>query len=371
MSTAADRVRHSLRKLKPYQAGKPIDELKRELGLCEVIKLASNEYPEPPSPEVIEALKAELDSLHRYPDPSVYELTRVASEHYGIEPSEIIFGNGANELLEILMHVFLDAGKGSVIYAHPSFPIYGLLAQSHYECGCIVPLDAEGVHDLDAMAAKIDDSTRMIFICNPNNPTATYVSEDALKAFLAKVPDDVIVLLDEAYLEFVVADDFPEFFALRSLHPGLVSLRSMSKSYSLAGLRVGYLIGRPEIVEMMQRARQPFNVNRLAQRAACVAFGQRERVAERRAKNRERLAQLGAGLRELGCQILPSQTNFFLATVPDAPDGLFERLLREGVIVRPMQSFGMDAGSFRVNVGTERENAFFLAALGRVLRAGA
>lgn len=369
MKTAADRVRKSFDQLQPYQAGKPISELKRELGLTDVIKLASNEYPEPPSPEVVEALKAELEQLHRYPDPSQYEIKRVASDFYGISPEEIIFGNGGNELIEMITHVFVDGGRGNVVFAVPSFPIYGLVAQSHYECGRTVPLNGDGVHDLDAMAAAIDDDTRVVFLCNPNNPTATYVSHDAVAAFLKKVPDDVLVVMDEAYLEFVVAEDFPDFFELRELHPSLATLRSMSKSYSFAGLRVGYLIARPEIVDMMQRARQPFNVNRLAQRAACLGFQQRERVEERRATNRRRLAQLESGLRELGCKTLPSQTNFLLANIEHAPKDVFEKLLREGVIVRPMQSFGVDDAPFRVNVGTEAENEWFLSALDRVLRA--
>jgi len=229
-------------------------------------------------------------------------------------------------------------------------------------------LDDRHVHDLDAMADAVTPDTRILFVCNPNNPTGTYVSHEALRAFVRRVPDDVLVVVDEAYLEFAVADDFPDVVALQREHPNLVALRSLSKAYSLAGLRVGYAIADPSVVEMLQRVRQPFNVNRLGQIAAAVAIGQRDRVAHRRRENRRRLERLAAGMEELGCTVVPSQANFLLAFAPDAADEVFPRLLREGVIVRPMHTnFGLEAAAFRVNTGTDEENAFFLAALRRVL----
>ena len=359
MNTASKHVRSSLKRLKPYQPGKPIEEVQRELGLSRIVKLASNEYPEGPSPEVLEAIHKELAELHRYPEATCYELSRAVCEVYDIGENEVVFGNGANELLEILFHVFNERGEGTVIHAHPSFPIYSLLGQSHFESSRPVALNSSGVHDLEAMAAAIDETTRLIFICNPNNPTGTYVADDALRRFLKSVRDDIVIVLDEAYVEFVTAPDFPDFFALRKLHPGLLSLRSFSKSYSLAGLRVGYLMGDAELIGLVQRARQPFNVNRLAQRAASVAIRQRERVESRRLQNRVGLEFLRVALEELGCQLLPSQTNFLLATVENPPPDMFDRFLAEGVIVRPMGGFGLESGSFRVNVGTPDENQFF------------
>lgn len=368
MTTATNHVRESLKRLTPYQPGKPIEEVQRELGLDHVVKLASNEYPEGPSPEVLDAIRDELRELHRYPEASCYQLSRAVAEVYSITERELVFGNGANELLELLILVFCDNDDaGTALHAHPSFPIYGLLGQSHHESTRSVPLNADGVHDLRAMAEAIDDSTRIVFLCNPNNPTGTYIRDAELRWFLQEVREDLVIVLDEAYVEFVVADDFPDFFELRSLHPGLMSLRSFSKAYSLAGLRVGYLMGNEELIGLVQRARQPFNVNRLAQRAASVAIRQRDRIRSRRQINREGLEMLERGLRELGCSSLPSQSNFLLATVSDPPSDLFDRLLREGVIVRPMGRFGLGEGSFRVNVGTSDENRLFLDALSRVL----
>lgn len=367
MSHPNDHIRESLRRLVPYQAGKPIEEVKRELGLERVVKLASNEYPEGPFPEVVEAIQRAIPQLHRYPDPAWFELRESFARALEIEPERFFFGAGANELLELLIHLY-SGGQGTVVFGVPAFPVYGIIAQSHHDVGRSVPLDADHVHDLDAMADAVGPETRIVFVCNPNNPTGTYVSHERLRAFVQRVPDDVLVVVDEAYFEFVVADDYPDVVALQREHPNLVSLRSMSKAYSLAGLRVGYAIADPSVVAMLQRVRQPFNVNRLAQIAAGVAIAQRHRVAARRTENRRRLDLLAAGMEELGCTVVPSQANFLLAFAPDAADEVFPRLLREGVIVRPMHTtFGLEAAAFRVNTGTEDENAFFLAALRRVL----
>jgi histidinol-phosphate aminotransferase len=369
-SALVERIRPAVRGLRPYQPGKPIEEVQRELGLSHIIKLASNEYPEGPFPEVRAALERELAELHRYPDASWHELLSSATSLYPIERDEILFGNGANEILELVVHLLCGEGD-EVVYAHPSFPIYGLLAQSHFDTGKVVPLSAAHVHDLDAMAAAITPRTRVIFLCNPNNPTGTYFGEDALVGFLERVPEDVLVVLDEAYVEFVTAPDFPDFFRLRQRFANLLSVRSFSKVYSIAALRIGYAIGHRDVIGMLQRVRQPFNVNRLAQKAAAVALRQQERVVQRRLTNRQRMETLGRGLEQLGCRVVPSQTNFYLAFTPEPTTEVFSALLREGVIVRPMHSFGLGEGSFRVNTGTEEENAIFLHALERVLGATA
>ena len=368
MTKFTERIRPAVRALRPYEPGKPIEEVQRELGLPRIVKLASNEYPEGPFPAVVEALQAELVELHRYPDATWHELLDAAVSVYPIGRDEILFGNGANEILELVVHLACSEGD-EVVFAHPSFPIYGLLAQSHYDTGVSVPLDDAHVHDLDAMAEAITPRTRVVFVCNPNNPTGTYVDEARFTAFLEKVPEDVLVVLDEAYVEFVTAPDFPDFFRLRERFPNLVSVRSFSKVYSIAALRIGYAIAHPDVIGMLQRVRQPFNVNRLAQKAAAVALRHQDEVAERRRTNRARLDQLGRGLQDLGCRVVPSQTNFHLAFTPEPTTEVFGALLREGVIVRPMHSFGLGEGSFRVNTGTEEENATFLQALERVLGA--
>lgn len=367
LSRLSERVRPELRRLAPYQPGKPIEEVQRELGLNRIVKLASNEYPENAFPEVVEALRSEILELHRYPDATWHELLDAATAVYPITREEILFGNGGNEVLELLVHLFCGPGD-EVVFAHPSFPVYSLLGQSHFDSGVSVPLDADQNHDLPAMLAAINERTRLVFVCNPNNPTGTWVQEAAIVEFMEQVPDDVLVVLDEAYVEFVTDPDFPRFFELRKRYANLASMRSFSKIYSLAALRIGYLIASEEVTGLLQRVRQPFNVNRLAQKAAAVALRQQHRVAERRAANRHGLDQLRAGLHALGCTTLPSQTNFLLVRTPDGFEDLFDRLLREGSIVRPMGSFGLGATSFRVNTGTPEENEIFLAGLKRVLQ---
>jgi histidinol-phosphate aminotransferase len=366
MSEILERIRPSVRSLRPYQPGKPIEEVQRELGLHRIAKLASNEYPEGPFPEVLAALRKEMSELHRYPDASWYRLLDAVTEVYPIGRDEILFGNGANEILELLVHLLCSPGD-EAIFGRPSFPIYGLLSKSHFDVGVPVPLDGEFVHDLDEMARRINERTRLIFICNPNNPTGTWLNHDRLERFLQKVPADVLVVLDEAYVELVVDPQFPRFFELRQRYPNLASVRSFSKIYSLAALRIGYVIADPELIDALQRVRQPFNVNRLAQVAAAAALGRQDLVAERRRTNRRRLEFLERGLADLGCRTLPSQTNFLLTFTPETSVDLFDRLLREGVIVRPMPSFGLEGHCFRVNVGTDEENRLFLEALARVL----
>jgi histidinol-phosphate aminotransferase len=367
VSILSQRVRRELRDLAPYQPGKPIEEVQRELGLDRIVKLASNEYPENAFPEVLEALQKEILELNRYPDATWHDLLDAATSVYPITRGEILFGNGGNEILELLVHLVCGPGD-EVIYAHPSFPVYGLLASSHFDSGVSVPLDGDQKHDLQAMLAAITERTRLIFVCNPNNPTGTWVKEAEFTTFMERVPDDVLVVLDEAYVEFVTDPEFPRYFELRKRFTNLASMRSFSKIYSLAALRIGYLLASEEVVGLLQRVRQPFNVNRLAQRAAAVALTYQDRVVERREANRLSLDQLRTGLEDLGCTMLPSQTNFVLARPPEPVEDLFGRLLRQGAIMRPMGSFGLGEGSFRVNTGTAEENEVFLTGLGRVLR---
>lgn len=368
MQPFLSQLREGVRQLKPYQPGRPLEEVRAEFGLDRVVKLASNEYPEGPFPEVLEVLREELAHLHRYPDGGAVALHEAAAQRYGLTPGEFCFGNGADELVRLLVQALCSPGD-EVVHAHPSFPSYAIGARGHFSVGHAVPLRADGVHDLDAMLGAIGERTRLVFVCNPNNPTGTWVDQDALVSFLERVPASTVVVLDEAYVEFADDPAFPDFLALRERFPNLASLRSFSKIYSLAALRVGYCIGHPELIDVLRRTRPPFNVNRLAQRAAATALAHADRVAGRRATNRRRRDELEAGLRELGCSTLPSQTNFLYTTPPAGRGDVAAALLREGVIVRPLAGFGVRDGSFRVNVGLDEENEFFLAALARVLRA--
>jgi histidinol-phosphate aminotransferase len=368
MSGISDRIRPGLRELQPYQPGKPIEDVQRELGLERVMKLASNEYPEGAFAEVQEALREEITRTHRYPDAGWHELLDAVTEVYPLDREEILFGNGANEILELLVHLLVGPGD-EVVFAQPSFPIYGLLSQSHFNGGRAVPLDADLVHDLPAMAEAVTDRTRLVFLCNPNNPTGTYFSETALLEFMDRVPERVLVVLDEAYAEFVTAEDYPRYFELRQRFENLVSVRSFSKIYSLAALRIGYCMGSREVISWLQRVRQPFNVNRLAQRAAALSIRRQDLVAERRATNRRRMVQLREGMEALGCRVIPSQANFYLVFAPGGSEALFDGLLQAGVIVRPMRGFGVSESAFRVNVGCDDENAGFLDALRDVLAA--
>jgi histidinol-phosphate aminotransferase len=368
MSEISKHIRPGLRKLQPYQPGKPIEDVQRELGLERVMKLASNEYPEGAFPEVQEALREEITRTHRYPDGAWHELLDAMTEVYPISSDEILFGNGANEILELLVHMLCGPGD-EVVYPQPSFPIYGLLSQSHFDGGRPVPLDENFNHDLPRMLEAIGPKTRIVFLCNPNNPTGTYFGEKALVEFLDRVPEDVLVVVDEAYAEFVVAEDYPDYFRLRADHPNLVSVRSFSKVYSLAALRIGYCMASSEVIGWLQRVRQPFNVNRLAQRAAALSILRQDLVAERRQTNRRRMETVREGMEALGCRVIPSQTNFFLVFAPGGSEALFDGLLRAGVIVRPMRGFGVEESAFRVNVGSDEENAAFLDALREVLAA--
>lgn len=358
--------RPGILKTRPYQPGKPIGEVQRELGLTRVVKLASNENPEPPTPAVLEAIADAARGLNRYPDGGAYALTRALATHHDVSPEAILLGNGSNEVLDMLIRALVSPGE-NVVYGWPSFIVYPLTCGIHFECGRPVPLTDDDRFDLPAMADAVDERTKLVIVCNPNNPTGTYNTARELRALLAAVPERVIVAVDEAYFEYVTADDYPDTSRWLDDHPNLVVCRTFSKIHSLAGLRVGYGLGHPDLIRELQKTREPFNVNSLAQAAALAVLADPDETRARARRNAQRRQALAEGLARLGLQVVPSQTNFLLVRCPGRADALADALLRRGVIVRPMHQFGLGDGALRISVGLEEENAACLAALEDVL----
>ncbi len=348
-------ARRDVLQVRPYIPGKPVEELQRERGLEEVIKLASNENPHGPSPEVLAVLERGIRELNRYPDDSAFYLHKALAKHLGIGEDRLCIGNGSVEILYKLGELFMNPGE-NLVFATPSFVVYNIISQLSLGEGIAVPTDAEFRHDLGAMRAAVNDRTKLLFICNPNNPTGTYNSESELRELLQGVPENVLVVLDEAYFEYVEAPDYPHTIEWLDEFPNLVILRTFSKLHSLAGLRVGYSISRPDLVSLLERGRPPFNVNSLSQLAAVTALGEHDRVAKLREENSRGREYITEKLTALGCKVLPSQTNFVMAFLPLDAATVYEKLLNQGVIVRPMGSFGTDMNAVRISVGLEAEN---------------
>ncbi|MBI4343667.1 MAG: histidinol-phosphate transaminase [Candidatus Omnitrophica bacterium] len=367
MTTLVDpRARAAVRALKRgYQPGKPIEAVKRQYKLSSVIKLASNENALGPSPKALAALRAAAPSLHRYPDMACTALRRRLAKTLKVDPASLIFGNGSDELLVLALRAFVDPGD-EVIVAEPTFLIYALQAKA---CGAAVravPL-ARDRYDLPAMKAAVTPRTKLVFIANPDNPTGTYVTKRELEAFLQGLPAHVLVLLDEAYYEFVAAADYPQTLPYVDRHPVIVT-RSFSKAYGLAGLRVGYGVARPPIVAAMDAVREPFNVNSLAQAAALAALEDTAFLQRTRRMLQEGRRYLGRELGQLKIQVVPGVANFLLLKLgPRAPQ-VAQRLLEQGIIVREMSGWKLP-GCLRVTIGTMPENRAFIRALQRCLAA--
>jgi len=349
--------------LTPYQPGKPIDELTRELGITDVIKLASNENPRGPGPRVQERLLEAAGELSRYPDGGGYRLKRVLSEALDVDPGQLTLGNGSNDVLDLAARITLMPGAEAIVSEH-AFVVYRLAVAS---CGAAlveVPAVSYGA-SLQGMLEAVTDRTAIVFIANPNNPTGTWVERTALLDFLEAVPERVWVVLDEAYAEYVELPDYPDGLLLQKRFPNLIVTRTFSKIHGLAALRVGYAVSTPGVADLMNRARQPFNVNALGLAAAEAAVQDQEFVMTSRAMNREGKAVLGAGLERLGLDYIPSAGNFLTVAVTGAA-GVYQALLAEGVIVRPVAEYGLP-DHLRVSVGLPAENERFLATLGRIL----
>jgi histidinol-phosphate aminotransferase len=350
-----------------YEPGRPVEEVARELGLADpagIVKLASNENSLGPSPKAVEAMRAAAAEMHRYPEGGGFYLAQALSERLGVPPGQIVFGNGSNELICMLSQVFLDRGR-SIVMSERAFIVYHLAAAICRGETVFVPMDGF-THDLNAMAEAIREDTRLVYIANPNNPTGTMVDQAAIDAFMDLVPDHVVTVFDEAYTELIPPErtvDTLKF--VREGRPAVV-LRTFSKVYGLAGLRLGYAVTTPEGAELLHRVRQPFNANRMAQVAALAALDDAEYIEDARALVRDGLAMLEEGCREMGLPTVPSVVNFLLVDV-GAGRELFGALQKRGVIVRPMDGYGLP-DHIRVTVGTKKENERFLNALTEVLR---
>jgi histidinol-phosphate aminotransferase len=355
-----------VRRISRYIAGKPTDELARELGIepSTIVKLASNENPRGPGPSVRAAIAEAVTELPRYPDSNGFALKAALSRRLSVASEQLVLGNGSNDVLELVSLAFLTPGDEAV-YAQHAFIVYPLATQARGARGIEVPAKNLG-HDLPAMRAAITPKTRVVFIANPNNPTGTWIAPAALQAFVASVPRDVVVVLDEAYNEYLLPTDRATSVEWIARYPNLVVSRTFSKAYGLAALRVGYGIMDAAIAELLNRVRQPFNVNALAQAAALAALADADYVEESRLLNEAGLAQLTAGLEVLGVPYVPSHANFVLAKVGAASE-VNTALLKQGVIVRPVANYGLPEW-LRITVGLPEENTRFLTALAKVLK---
>jgi len=355
-----------VQKLSPYVPGKPVEELARELSLdpAGIVKLASNENPLGPSPKVLDAIRAELSELTRYPDGNGFALKQRLAERYSVGINQVTLGNGSNDILEVVARAYLAPGLNAVFSEH-AFAVYPIATQAVGAEGRAVPARNWG-HDLDAMAAAIDENTRVVFVANPNNPTGTWFDAAALGGFLARVPEYVLVVLDEAYIEYAEGQELPDGLAFLADYPNLLVSRTFSKAYGLAALRVGYAISSPVIADVLNRVRQPFNVNSLALTAACAALDDVDYLLASRKANDAGMLQLETGFRQLGLEWIPSRGNFIAVNFARDAAPINQALLREGVIVRPMAGYGMPT-FLRISIGTEQENARFLDVLRQVL----
>lgn len=350
--------------LTPYVPGKPVSELERELGISGSVKLASNENPLGPGSRARAAMDAVLAELGRYPDGAGFELRRALAEYHGLSPKAVTIGNGSNDVLDLIARVFLQPGAESVFSEH-AFAVYPIAIQSVGATARVARARDYG-HDLEAMARLVNDKTRVVWIANPNNPTGTWLAAEPLKSFIGSLPKTCIVVVDEAYTEYVAEPDFPDATHWVETFPNLIVTRTFSKAHGLAALRVGYALSDPRVADLLNRVRQPFNVNALAQAAAIAAINDREHVRASIELNRAGMKQLTSAFERLGLDYIASVGNFVTVDCgrPAAP--VNEALLKRGVIVRPIGNYGMP-NHLRISIGLESENARFIAAFEDVL----
>jgi histidinol-phosphate aminotransferase len=354
-----------VRAIAPYQGGKPISELAREMGLNEadIVKLASNENPLGISPKAQMAIDDAIGDVARYPDGNSFALRQAVSEQFGVAQNQIVFGNGSNDILELAARAFLQVGCEAIFSQH-AFAVYPLVTQAVGATGVVVPAQDFG-HDLNGFLAAITPKTRLIFVANPNNPTGTLLQKDVLKAFIHAVPRQVLIVLDEAYDEYLGADLKSEAISWLAEYENLIISRTFSKAYGLAGLRVGFGLMHADVADILNRVRQPFNVNSIAQAAAIASLADADFVARSYAANQAGMKQLTMGLTELGLTYIPSFANFVSFKVLNAAE-VNQQLLKNGVIVRPIANYGMP-DYLRVSIGLFSENARFLTVLAEIL----
>lgn len=360
ISLAAPGVQH----LNPYLPGKPAEELEREMGLTGIVKLASNENPLGPSPKALAAMQQNMTGLALYPDSGGYRLKKAIAEHYALAMEQVTLGNGSNDVLELLARAFLTADD-EVIYSEYAFVVYPLVTQAVGAKAVVTAANAWG-HDLNAMREAISDKTKMIFIANPNNPTGTWLSETELSAFLDAVPEHVLVVLDEAYTEYVRQEGFPNGLELLTRFPNLIVTRTFSKAFGLAGLRVGFAVSNPQIANILSRVRQPFNVSSLALCAAEAALSDWEYLEKTIATNTAGMAYFEQALSELGIEFIPSVGNFITIDLGRDAMPVYQAMLAQGVIVRPLANYGMP-NHLRISIGTASENEKCLDVLASVV----
>lgn len=366
MASGNQLFRPAVNELTPYQPGKPVEDVQRELGLVRVVKLASNEGPFSPFPAALEAMEQAARDLNRYPDGGSYRLHEALAARHGVAFDQVCAGSGADGCLDILSQAVLDP-VDEIVCGWPSFPSYVIYASKQGARARTVPLRNQR-YDLDALLDAVTPRTKLVYVCHPNNPTGTMNTRAELDAFLAAVPEHVLVVVDQAYFEYIDHPDYPDAVEeyLQSGRRVLV-LRTFSKIYGLAGLRIGYAVGPADVCAAMAKLRRPFDVSTTAQIAALASLGDPDEILRRRAVNSDGLTRLTATLREHGLEPAPGAVgNFVYVDVGEDAAGLFDRLLHEGVIVRPLKGFGAPT-AIRVSVGTPEENDFFAAALGRVL----
>lgn len=352
-----------VRDLTPYQPGKPIEELERELGITQSIKLASNENPLGPSPKVVLAAQQMMQNAHFYPDGGCFELKYALTKYLSVKFDQVTVGNGSENILELIIKAYLDKGDTAVIsqYAFLTIPI---LIQSYGVTANVVAANQWG-HDIPNMIKAIDDKTRVLFLVNPNNPTGTYTNEKDFLTLMESVPPHVLVVVDEAYSEYITAPDYPDTLNYLDHYPNLIITRTFSKAYGLAALRLGYAISSPDIADILNRARLPFNVNSIAAKAACAALNDQEHVQKSVSLNRTGMRQLTEELKQMKLECIPSIGNFVTIDVNDGAT-IYQKLLLEGVIVRPLKAYGMQR-HIRVTVGTVEQNERFLLTMHKVL----
>ncbi len=355
-----------IRAISPYQGGKPISEIAREYGLneAEIIKLASNENPLGMSPKAEEAIQIALEEVARYPDGNAYSLRQAVSQHYDVAEDQIVFGNGSNDILELSARAFLQAGD-EAIYSQHAFAVYPLVTQAVGAKGIVVPAKDYG-HDLDGFLKAITEKTRLIFIANPNNPTGTLIDKTALETFLKQVPEHVLVILDEAYDEYLSVADKSEAIGWLTQFENLIISRTFSKAYGLAGLRVGFGLMHASLADILNRIRQPFNVNLIAQAAAVASIADNDFVAKSYAANQAGMLQLTQGFNQLGLEYIDSYANFVSFSVNNAAQ-VNQQLLENGIIVRPVANYDMP-DYLRVSIGLFSENKRFLETLELIVK---
>lgn len=365
MKKIIEGISEGIKEMKRYQAGKSIEEVKEEYGLEKVVKLASNENSLGPAIQVIDTIQSEAKNVNLYPDSETRELKKALAEKYELKEGRVFLGNGSDEILDLLMTLILNPGD-EVIQGNPAFIKYELAVKSRGGQSVKVPLDENHRHNLEAMEAAITDKTKAIFICNPNNPTGTMLKKEEIESFLERVSDEILVIVDQAYQEYITAEEPFDGVKLLAEYPNLMLMRTFSKAYGLAGMRVGYALADPELVDYLNRIRGPFNINSLAQKAAVTALESESHLEICHNLNQKEKEFLYQQFEKLGLDYIETQANFMMVDLEMPAAEVFEKMQQRGVIIRPGNQFGMDSW-IRVTVGTRADNEFFIRNLKKVL----